>query len=147
MRSVQAERVRRGFRRDSGSLRRSDVLQDGGKGKPMKDSATVTKIQHTPGPWTVSEDPDTNGVFIIREILASEVLDASPTGVDADLLYEEQNKLRTANARLIAAAPEMLEALKSVSEAYQSMFDVMPVAWQTFDNIVNEAIAKAGGSR
>jgi hypothetical protein len=47
------------------------------------------------------------------------------------------------NAKLIAAAPVMLDALRSVAAAYQQMFDVMPVAWETFDNIVNEAIEKA----
>lgn len=42
-------------------------------------------------------------------------------------------------------APEMLQALKDVSQAYQDMFDAMPVAWQTFDGIVTRAIAKAEG--
>jgi hypothetical protein len=48
-----------------------------------------------------------------------------------------------ANARLMAAAPELLEALQSLTSAYQQHFDVMPVAWQTFDNIARAAIAKA----
>ena len=48
-----------------------------------------------------------------------------------------------ANARLIAAAPDMLVALRDVAAAYQKHFDVMPVAWQTYDNIVCAAIERA----
>ena len=53
---------------------------------------------------------------------------------------------KEADARLIAAAPELLAALKDVREAYQKMFSVMPVAWQTYDDIVSAAIAKAEGN-
>jgi hypothetical protein len=48
-----------------------------------------------------------------------------------------------ANTSLIAAAKVMLQALESVAQAYQEFFDVMPVAWQTFDDIVTAAIARA----
>lgn len=34
------------------------------------------------------------------------------------------------------------KALKDVSTAYQEMFDVMPVAWQTIDNIVQDALGE-----
>ncbi len=50
-----------------------------------------------------------------------------------------------ANARLIAAAPELVAALQSIRDAYQQHFDVMPVAWQTYDEIARTALAKAGG--
>ena len=43
------------------------------------------------------------------------------------------------------AAPDLLEALEDVAKAYQDNFDIMPVFWQTFDNIVTEAISKAKG--
>ncbi len=48
-----------------------------------------------------------------------------------------------ASTNLIAAAKVMLEALESAAQAYQEFFDVMPVAWQTFDGIVTAAIARA----
>jgi hypothetical protein len=35
-------------------------------------------------------------------------------------------------------------ALLDVQQAYQEMFDVMPVAWQTYDDIVTNAINEAG---
>jgi hypothetical protein len=135
------------------------VLQDGGEGKPMKDSATVTKIQHTPGPWSHNgiAEPYFKGDQDPSDWLPCAVWKKAPDGMDIPICTtnfsvgkykaEPDVHVKAANARLIAAAPEMLEALKSVSEAYQSMFDVMPVAWQTFDDIVNEAIAKAEGSK
>lgn len=50
-----------------------------------------------------------------------------------------------ANARLIAAAPEMLAALQTIVAGYQAHFDAMPVAWQTYDNIARAVIAQATG--
>ena len=69
----------------------------------------------------------------------------------AEQLYCKLGSMRHAidnpptNDRLRDAAPEMLQALRDVSDAYQSMFDAMPVAWQTFDHIVSEAIKAATG--
>lgn len=40
---------------------------------------------------------------------------------------------------------ELLEAIQSIVDAYQTHFDVMPVAWQTYDSIAQAAIAKATG--
>ena len=52
-----------------------------------------------------------------------------------------------ANARLIACAPDMLQALESIVDAYQRYFDVMPVAWQSYDDYAREVIAKAKGQQ
>lgn len=103
-------------------------------------------MSHTPGPWRLYEGskspycsthslseilrPDCSGRLLVRNPFVQN---------DAEVL--EWN----ANARLIAAAPELLAALIDVSNAYQKMFDVMPAAWQTYDHIVNAAIAKATG--
>lgn len=45
-----------------------------------------------------------------------------------------------------AVNSELLEALKDVQAAYQQMFDVMPVAFQTYAHIVDAAITRAEGS-
>jgi hypothetical protein len=96
---------------------------------PNKQSA------HTPGPWNCNRASAAG-----REIIVSEV---SPVDV-AVLSHRDKSQSEiNANARLIAAAPELLEALQSMTSAYQQHFDVMPVAWQTFDNIARAAIAKA----
>ena len=89
--------------------------------------------RHTPGPWQIVDDVPSSAIGY-RAILDAEgfiVANPSPMG--------------DANARLIAAAPELLAALQDMAGAYQRHFDVMPVAWQTYDDIARAAIAKATG--
>lgn len=54
---------------------------------------------------------------------------------------------RDCNARLMAAAPDLLAALEFVREFYQRSFDVMPVAFQSVDDLCAQAIARATGGR
>lgn len=65
----------------------------------------MTDTQHTPGPWTVAED-DINGQAIVR---------GRHTEIATcwhHCLGSLEIQMR-ANARLIAAAPELLEALEA----------------------------------
>ena len=84
---------------------------------------------HTPGPWFVNEDcvegPGPEG--------ARDVTVAVVYGDNAD---------RAANARLIAAAPELLAALKMAKD---ELVDVYEEAYPNdeSDNDVTEAIDKA----
>lgn len=81
----------------------------------------------TPGPWKVQEKQGRKcRVRIWNDYIVADEVDKS-------------------DAALIAAAPDMFDALESISKAYQEMFDVMPVAWQTFDDIVQTALNKARG--
>ena len=64
--------------------------------------------QHTPGPWKLDGAANTGDLDII-----------SPTGriamVDCEFSVETEDVL-TANARLIAAAPDLLHALRDAVE-------------------------------
>jgi hypothetical protein len=51
------------------------------------------------------------------------------------------------DAALVAAAPDLLAALQHMVDMYQRHFDVMPVAWQTADDIARAAIARATGDQ
>ena len=97
-------------------------------------------MKHTPGPWTADEAPHwgqpgievrtPDGGINVRMIGASaSCADFDQDGVaeyvpvvydDGHTLYHEPNALATtlANARLIAAAPEMYEALRDMLAAY-----------------------------
>jgi hypothetical protein len=71
--------------------------------------------KHTPGPWTVTVDPDACGRYDIREHAAAEYefeRRADHDDANADAIYEEQSELREANKRLIAHAPELLRVLE-----------------------------------
>lgn len=65
-------------------------------------------MKHTPGPWKVEEkwDPRTDGVNVTSE-----------RGAVASALYIGGTIQPRVNARLIAAAPELLEALKLCVDA------------------------------
>jgi hypothetical protein len=65
--------------------------------------------QHTPGPWKVEHDGD-------FYVITPDVVHGDAEAVDELLaVYVSKNPAtREANARLISAAPEMLEALKAI---------------------------------
>jgi len=65
---------------------------------------TATKQGHTPGPWHVEDAPD-SGLIFIR---------SHPAEVSLANIRKGQDHPNEANARLIAAAPELLEALQSI---------------------------------
>jgi len=96
------------------------------------------EVKHTPGPWAVDEFPDyVDGSdmevldanhFPIADVRASPIINRWPerfpemdhwaAGADdgRTQIYRAQDEL-LANARLIAAAPDMLAALKMLRDA------------------------------
>lgn len=63
--------------------------------------------KHTPGPWVVTPHPDQNvDVFAVGEVTD----EAFQYGLSHTVCYQNAE----ANARLIAAAPEMFEALDTI---------------------------------
>ena len=69
--------------------------------------------KHTPGPWVAIEDALTNGGLTSNILIRARVLGAvrNITLAKVDRFGGEE---AIANARLIAAAPELLELLKAV---------------------------------
>ena len=74
----------------------------------------MKNTQHTPGPWVIADDPTSEGVWIDHPDLKSGEDDEICRCLDSTLSGEEC----LANARLIAAAPELLAALKGMCDAY-----------------------------
>ena len=69
--------------------------------------------KHTPGPWDVAATPDTPSVRPMRITRFHAVAPAS--GPVLAVLPAGRRDVQDANARLIAAAPELLEALKDIA--------------------------------
>lgn len=94
------------------------------------------ETKHTPGPWAVYHDhPDADtakSLAHIRALGAEPHLNEIASVYCCDIATEQ-----TANARLIAAAPELLEALNSV----------LPYVNAGEALIVRAAIAKATGAQ
>ncbi len=73
-----------------------------------KDSQQIkimSKIKHTPGPWIIVPKKASDGSFVNCKILGTD--GGNPTC----LILNKANDESFANASLIAAAPELLEAL------------------------------------
>lgn len=99
------------------------------------------KTQHTPGPWKcstygqrISIDTENNevGIWGIAHI--------NPDGDGRNGIPSASNR---ANARLIAAAPDLLEILKEALDVMGTWDDAEP-GWAT---TARAAIAKAGGDK
>lgn len=86
----------------------------------------MTNATHTPGPWRVSQP---SGNYI-----------DTPTGSIAALMYGATKT----DARLIAAAPDMLAVLDQV-DAYLSPLDGEEDAYAEIRSVIQQAIRKAKG--
>lgn len=93
--------------------------------------------KHTPGPWTISDESDDFWMTVIAngKIVANVNPETFYSGV-CDLVEMPVNE----NARLIAAAPELLEALKEIVSLEHS-----PMNFGVARTIARSAIAKARG--
>jgi hypothetical protein len=97
--------------------------------------------KHTPGNWTISRNTLTGAVFAGDEFIAS-VYPNAPEGWDGRSEYDRIDEMR-ANARLVAAAPDLLAIAKRVLErGYVSEH----IDEERFDHLaLAAAIAKAEG--
>ncbi len=98
---------------------------------PQKTPKMKMTNRHTPGPWKVVDKVETFEIEgPTREIIGT-------------VVYDDSCNARKCNARLIASAPEMLEALLIVQEyadARAREFEALP---EGIMSVVNAAIARA----
>lgn len=110
------------------------------------------KTQHTPGPWTIDVWDYSHANPPRKELNVQ-----SATLLLATVAWDEgkenpftvQNETAQANARLIAAAPDLLEALQEIAErglveGYNSA-DALRLRLVATQSIARAAIAKATG--
>ena len=108
------------------------------------------KALHTPGPWTIHND---TFPMEVRDVKNSDVV-AKIGGTGLSVESPEECE---ANARLIAAAPELLEALNGISDDAQEFINDLAADVQEGGNpssaqfqkwtSVLSAIAKAEGGK
>lgn len=92
---------------------------------------------HSTGPWTAMVTDTMDGTPALWDIVQR-----SSGGTVAEIQSHNPD-----DAALVAAAPDLLAALQHMVDMYQRHFDVMPVAWQTADDIARAAIARATGDQ
>ena len=98
---------------------------------------TESKAKHTPGPWKYHLGRGTNPRFHIHASGGYQI--ASTTELERHPQAYDENELREANARLIAAAPDLLAACKTMRDDWEN--GNLSHAIQ----LIGAAIAKAEG--
>jgi hypothetical protein len=119
----------------------------------------MSETKHTPGPWGYVPSNENHGPYVVNEWGAGDICDCySMTNPDALSVRNGgvskpvhfQNEEADANARLIAAAPDLLEALKAakevvdVTEGMASSRSDDDFVWAA-QKLIDAAIAKATG--
>lgn len=109
----------------------------------------MSNTKHTPGPWRIEEDaqgpcmimhPTKKGVAIAS---LTEVFRPSEGFVEIESPGAPE---RTANAKLIAVAPELLEALKELLSIYRDTVGLVGTEQNSTTVKAHNAIAKAEGA-
>lgn len=95
-------------------------------------------MKHTPGPWTFYTEPQPNGCPIVgsRGLMIAMLAHS--------VLYSEQKNEAIANARLIAAAPDLLEAMQWAVKELERLDEANA---QMVAVTLRAAIAKATGEQ
>ena len=101
------------------------------------------KTQHTPGPWTIHADTDGWPLVMSGGVAGRIVANVNPQSCPDESSAPAFVAMPCeANARLIAAAPELLEAL----EASLALIDLVIPFEGEVTRTARAAIAKAEGS-
>ena len=100
----------------------------------------MNKPNFTPGPWSVEFTKTRNWIGQLKE---NGKCDSIVVSISTDGFHDKAKEVADANAKLIAAAPDMYEALEACNEAmaYMSEYDI-PL---TLPDQVKAALAKARG--
>ena len=97
------------------------------------------KMKHTPGPWKITDKIDGQFAYTPRIHVGPAVVYYT-AGYHTAEQDSEFKAIAEANARLIAAAPELLDALQEIVEAQKGGY----LGWSHID-AASAAIAKATG--
>jgi len=116
----------------------------------IKGERKMEKTKHTPGPWGImSHHRDAHGKFDYIRIGHDSRGQYGPDFIQVDALHwtAEGQEQANANARLIAAAPDLLEALKGLLNAIAGGISTEALNMSKKGNMgrAYDAIAKAEG--
>ena len=100
----------------------------------------MQETKHTPGPWIVHEKVHPAFVCSIADGVIGNVICEPPT-------WNESRVYWPGNARLIAAAPDMLEVLEAVKPLMIPGMNWTDKTGEMIKGMVSAAIAKATGAK
>jgi hypothetical protein len=97
----------------------------------------IETVKHTPGPWTVEVSDDAYGTYrIVEQAQANEAT------ADEDIYTADEDY---ANARLIAEAPALLEALRTLVRANDRGYQRDTMRYEGFFDTAREVIERIEG--
>lgn len=96
---------------------------------------------HTPGPWLANSYSVTNDEIIISATNGDRIARALPYGE-----FSDNPDAQYANAKLIAAAPDLLQAVKALTWALERGEHCPTDEWNAALDLANAAVKKAGGA-
>jgi hypothetical protein len=108
---------------------------------------TTKAATHTPGPWRITLKTDTTHYIESEHFKIGQAYNKVENGIAAEYVLAKEAE---ANARLIAAAPEMLEALEGILGNAQLDIDDGALALSALAGIryaARAAIQKARGGQ
>lgn len=100
----------------------------------------MTAAKHTPGPWHCDGISEYTGEMLVRAENGDTVTRVCCYGPQSETPFSQ-----AANARLIAAAPELLAALQVMVRDYAAVHDIGDVEMQPAIYQARAAIATATG--
>ena len=112
----------------------------------FKDATAIDanqKTEHTPGPWRISGCRTHNSATGIDELMIEHGDENCISPIIASICSDVDRLPMSANARLIAAAPDMLVALKFLADAART--EPGMAIYKDHIKKSEEAIAKAEG--
>ncbi len=106
---------------------------------PPSDRDVRSDERHTPGPWPWKYTGDG------KRIVIGEGLVEGPGGYEVAEVYSDDcpAEVAEANARLIAAAPDLLEALQRMHQAFNAKAPIPKQEGDALEAMCRAAIAKA----
>jgi len=103
----------------------------------------MTKTQFTPGPWSVFYTKSGQTVIGVGQEKTGDGI------TDHNFALWQSGKIRKANANLIAAAPDLYDALDGMTKAYKALCELTDVDYHKLKGTRCEraltALAKARG--
>ena len=99
---------------------------------------TLNETKHTPGPWKVVK-PNNPGPQQENDRLIATKDKKHVAEIFQYQNHKNQNGPSLANARLIAAAPELLEALKNMVDVFQHAYNSPDIAGCAGDIVMDKA--------
>lgn len=103
----------------------------------------MEKLKHTKGEWVVKSSKETNNLYSMiysEDVRIAEVKSYGNDNCFNDATYTEKE----ANAKLIAAAPDLLEALIEAKERYcTNPYESLTIEAKIIYDKINNAINKA----